>query len=112
MAIRSRKENDSLNLTESEIRSIIKSEVQRLNEGSNDGSQLTYVIGDAMLDGLRSIVNSAVKNSDVRKIAKSAVKEDKKTFAKDIVETLLNDPDFKTDLVSLVSLMIKRASIL
>lgn len=101
-----------MKLVESEIRSIIQSELRRtLNERSNmGGMELSLLIGDAMLDGLRDVVISAARNPDVQVAVQSAGQVDHKKLAEKIVYTMLNDRDFQIDLISLVASMVKRAS--
>jgi hypothetical protein len=74
------------------------------------GLELSMLVGDAMLDGLRDVVVSAARNPDVQIAAKSAGKVDPRQLAEKIVGMIMNDQDFRTDLIGLVAAMIKRAS--
>ncbi len=103
---------NGLLLAESEIRSVIRGELRlTLTERSSHGGlELSMLVGDAMLDGLREVVVKAARNPDVRKAAKLAEGTDPRKLAEQIVGVLLTkDHDFKVDLISLVTTMVKRA---
>jgi hypothetical protein len=74
------------------------------------GLELSMLVGDAMLDGLREIVVSAARNPEVQLAAKSAGQIDPRQLAEKIVRMVINDQDFRTDLTGLVAAMIKRAT--
>lgn len=108
---KSNDETGGLKLTESEIRSVIRGELRlSLTERSHSGLELSILVGDAMLDGLREVVVQAARNPEVQRAAKSALGADPRHVAEQIVGVLLTkDHDFRTDLVSLVAAMVKRA---
>ena len=99
-------------LSENEIRSVIKGELRRTltERNSHGGLELSMLIGDAMLDGLREVAVQAAHNSDVKKAVALAEGADPRKLAEQIVGVLLTkDHDFRSDLVSLVAQMVKRA---
>lgn len=105
-------EKNDLKLTETEIRSVIRGELRRTltERTSHGGLELSMLIGDAMLDGLREVAVKAAHNPDVRKAVALAEGSDPRKLAEQIVGVLLTkDHDFKSDLVSLVAAMVKRA---
>ncbi len=105
-------EKNDLKLTETEIRSVIRGELRRTltERTSHGGLELSMLIGDAMLDGLREIAVHAARNPEVRKAVALAEGADARKLAEQIVGVLLTkDHDFRSDLVSLVVAMVKRA---
>ena len=105
-------EQSDLRLTENEIRSVIRGEVKRhLNERSSAGLELTMVVGDAILDGVREVVVSAARNPEIRKSVSMMESSNPRAVAEKVVTKLLSeDTDFRSDLVSLVAAIVKRAS--
>jgi hypothetical protein len=105
-------EKKQLNLTESEIRSVVKGELRRLTEaGSNPSFELSLVVSDALLDGVRDIAAQAARDPRIQSAFKQTGPVDPRQTAEKIVNTILTqDPDFRTDLVSLVAAMVKRAA--
>jgi hypothetical protein len=95
-----------------EIRSVIKSELRRaaLHERarSNDPSlELSLILGDAVLDSVRGLVVRGSRDPMLVRLVTAII--DERLAADQTVERMFHDADFRTDLVSLVASLLKRA---
>lgn len=102
--------SDNLKLFESEVRSIVRSEISLLSERAGSGLQLSILVGDAMVEGLRDLVSSASQNIAVQKAVAASGQADPRQLAQQVVSGILSDQDFMTDVTSLVAAAIKRSA--
>lgn len=95
--------NDRMRLFESEISSIVASEIKRIMSESKEVNDISYALSDIILDSSREALLAFSRSSEFKKITKKTNKKD----LQKIFKNLLNDEDFQKELTKIFLATIK-----